>query len=410
MRANVYGDIARWAIVWGWVLRLFVLQAWVVAVLWIWRAVAAAVGLPKVPDLLHPAFDASPITGPSLTVIVPALNEEDKVAACLESLIAQDYESLQIVAVNDRSTDRTGSVMDALARKHPGRLQVLHITELPDGWLGKTHAMALAARQSTTEYLLFTDADILFRSDALRRSMGFAVATGADHLVTIPTLILKRWDESALLGFLQVCALWAARPWKVADAKAKRDAVGVGAFNLLSRSGYFAVGGFEALRMEIVEDLTIARKVRRAGLKQRVAFGKDLVSLHWAAGAIGVVRITTKNMFSAFGFRMSIAVAACGWLVTFCVLPEFEVLAGLWWRSLLLPGSITLSALYLVYRSMRKYSGISAWYVIMVPFAAVLVIYAMMRSVVTTLRQGGVVWRGTFYPLKELKRHVAPLW
>ena len=94
-------------------------------------------------------------------------------------------------------------------------------------------------------------------------------------MVTLPTLILKRWDEEAMIGFFTVCSLWAARPWKVADPKAKRDAVGVGAFNLLCRSAYEAVGGFEALRMEIVEDLGIARRIRRAGLKQRVAFGVD---------------------------------------------------------------------------------------------------------------------------------------
>ena len=395
---------------WQWVGWLWTLQAWVVALLWMWRALGAAFGLPKVPDLLLRAFDPSPTIGPSLTVIVPALNEEAKVAACLESLIAQDYESLQIVAVDDRSTDSTGSVMDSLAARHPHRLRTLHITELPGGWLGKTHAMALAARQAPTDYLLFTDADILFRKDALRRSMSFAVASDADHLVTIPTLVLKRWDEAALLGFLQVCALWASRPWKVADPKAKRDAVGVGAFNLIRRSAYQAVGGFESLRMEIVEDLAIAKKVRRAGLKQRVAFGRDLVSLHWAAGAMGVVRITTKNMFSACGFRMLTVVAGCGWLMAFCVLPEAEFIAGIWWRSMLVPGALTLASMGLVYRSMRKYSGIPDWNVFLVPFAALLVIYAMLRSVITTLRQGGVVWRGTFYPLKELKRHVAPLW
>jgi len=397
--------------IWHWVMRLWVIEAWVVAILWLSRSIAAAYGFPKVPDLLDADFDGAPVTGPSLAVVVPALNEEATVGECLESLLAQEYRTLRIVAVNDRSTDGTGAVMDSLAAKHPERLRVVHITHLPPGWLGKTHAMAMAAALTPeAEYLLFTDADVLFRKDALRRTMQFAVASEADHMVTLPTMTLKRWDEAALIGFFEVCSLWAARPWKVPDPKAKRDAVGVGAFNLLRRSAYEKVGGYEALRMEIVEDLGIARRVRRARLKQRVAFGRDLVSVHWAAGAMGVVGVLTKNMFSAFGFRMILLLAACGWLASFCVLPAAGIAVSYWLLGLLLPGLLTLVAMTTVYLAMGKYSGISAWNVLLAPFAALLLMYALLRSMATTLRQGGVVWRGTFYPLKELRQHVPPLW
>ena len=397
--------------IWHWVMRFWVFESWGVAALWLWRGLGAVAGLPKVPDLLSAGFDDAARSGPTLTVVVPALNEEAKVGECLESLIRQEYESLRIVAVDDRSTDGTGALMDALAARYPERLRVVHITQLPEGWLGKTHAMAMAAAlEPQSEFILFTDADILFREDALRRTMDYVVKSEADHMVTAPTLILKRWDEAALLGFLQVCALWAARPWKVADPTAKRDAVGVGAFNLFRRSAYEAVGGFEALRMEIVEDLSMAKRIRRAGFRQRFAFGRDLVSLHWAAGAMGVVRITTKNMFSAFGFRLSMVLVACGWLVGFCVLPFVGIVAGFWWLVLMLPGVLTVAAMTAAYLAMGKHSGISAWNVLLVPFAAMLAAYAMGRSVVTTLRQGGVVWRGTFYSLKELREHVAPLW
>jgi len=399
------------SVIWHWVLRIWVIEAWVVAILWLWRSIGAAYGLPKVTDLLGEEFEDAPATGPSLTVVVPALNEEATVGECLERLLAQEYDPLRIVAVNDRSTDGTGTVMDALAAKYPERLRVVHIVELPDGWLGKTHAMATAAAlEPKSEYLLFTDADVLFRKDALRRTMKFVVESDADHMVTLPTMILKRWDEAALIGFFEVCSLWAARPWKVADPEAKRDAVGVGAFNLLRRSAYEQVGGYEALRMEIIEDLGIARRVRRAGLRQRVAFGRDLVSVHWAAGAMGVVDVLTKNMFSAFGFRMFVLLGACGWLVGFCVLPAAGIAASYWLLGLLLPGLLTIAAMTTVYLAMGKYSGISAWNVLLTPFAAVLLMYTLLRSMVTTLRQGGVIWRGTFYPLKELRRHLGPLW
>jgi GT2 family glycosyltransferase len=388
---------------WGW-------QAWVVAGLWTWRGMGAVFGLPKVPDLLRTDYDAAPADGPTLTVVVPALNEEKNVGACLESLLGQEYESLEIVAVDDRSTDGTGAVMDRLAAALPDsdkrRLRVIHVKELPEGWLGKTHAMGLAARSTASEYILFTDADVIYRPDALRRSMAFAVESGADHLVTVPTLDLRRWDEAALLGFFQICGMWAARPWKVADAKAKRDAVGIGAFNLLRRAAYEQVGGFEALKMAVVEDLSLGRRIKNAGMAQRVAFGRGLVTVHWASGAMGLVGVLTKNMFSAFHFRIALLLGACGWLVGFCVLPW----VGLGFAAVRVPAAITLLAMGMVYRAIGRTSGISAWYVLLSPVAALLMVYALLRSMATTLRQGGIVWRGTFYSLKELRENAVRLW
>ena len=272
--------------------------AWLVCFCWLYKVAEAAIGLPRIANLLLREHNRSPKGEPSLTVIVPARNEAADIGVCLTSLLGQDYPKLQIVAVDDRSTDQTGAIMDAMAARYPERLRVLHVQQLPENWLGKTHAMALAAGEVSTDWLLFTDADVLFRSDSLRRSLAYAVATGADHQVTMPTTIIKRWDEAALLGFFQVFGMWATRPWRVADPKAKRDAIGIGAFNLIRREAYEQVGGFEALRMEVIEDLGLARRIKRAGLAQRIAFGKGLVSLHWASGAMGLVEVMTKNIFS----------------------------------------------------------------------------------------------------------------
>jgi len=379
---------------------------WVVAVIWSMRVFDAFIGLPKVPDLLLPAHDLSPVGDPRVTVIVPARNEQADVAACLRSLLAQDYLNLRIIAVNDRSTDKTGAVMESLSST---RLRVIHIAELPDEWLGKTHAMAVAAQASIDEdmpeFLLFTDADILFRPDAIRRALANAVATGADHLVVAPTTIIRRWDEAAMLSFFQIFGLWAARPWKVSDPKAMRDAIGIGAFNLLRTSAYRKIGGFQALRMEIVEDLGLARRIKRARLAQRFAFGLGLVSVHWASGADGIVRVMTKNIFAATGFHISILLLGCMWLGGFCVMP----FAAVWRPALSIPCAITIAAICIAYYLLSARSGLSAWNALLTPFAGMLFIYALLRSMLTTLRQGGVVWRGTFYPLAELRKHSAPL-
>ena len=379
--------------------------AWVIALTWLLKTVGAARGLPTIPDLLLPQNNLAPADSPSITVIVPARDEAADIGATLQSLLAQDYANLHIIAIDDRSTDETGNIIDQLAQQNPEKLRALHVAELPLGWLGKTHAMALAAAQASTDYLLFTDADVIFHPAAIRLSLASAVATNADHHVTIPTTIIRRWDEAAILGFFQIFAFWGARPWRVADPKSMRDAIGIGAFNLLRRTAYLEIGGFESLRMEIVEDIGLARRIKRAGLAQRVAFGRGLVSIHWASGASGLVNVMTKNLWAAFHFYVWLALLGCIWLLIFCVAP----VAGLIFPFTRIACIVALFAVGWAYRLMSRHSGISAWNALFFPFGALVFIFALLRSMVFTLKQGGVIWRGTFYSLAELRKNAAPL-
>jgi len=380
------------------------LLAWLIALTWLWQAIAAARGLPRIPNLLLPQFNQSPTGDPSITVIVPARNEAADIAATLHSLLVQDYPNLQIIAVDDRSTDSTGAIIDSIAAQHPDRLRALHVTQLPSGWLGKTHAMALAARQAPTDYLLFTDADVIFHPTAICLSLANAVATHADHLVTFPTMLIKRWDEAAVLGFFQILGLWAARPWRIADPKATRDALGVGAFNLLLRSAYLEIGGYESLRMEIVEDLGLASRIKRSGLAQRIVYGRGLVSLHWAPGAVGLVNVMTKNLFAAFRFSTGRSFFGCLWLLAFCVTPA----VSLFFAPTRIPAILALSAVVWLYRLMSRNSGISVWNALFFPVSALVFVLSILRSTLTTLKQGGVIWRGTFYSLVELRKNATP--
>jgi glycosyltransferase involved in cell wall biosynthesis len=381
------------------------LFAWWIALTWLWKVLCGAFGLPRVPNLLLPQYNIAPPGSPSITVIVPARDEAPDIAATLHSLLAQDYPNLQIIAIDDRSTDRTGAIMDTIAAQHPAKLRALHVTELPAGWLGKSHAMALAAHQAPTDYLLFTDADVLFHPSAIRLALANAVVTNADHLITVPTTIIRRWDEGALLGFFQIFSFWAARPWRIANPKAKRDAIGIGAFNLLRRKAYLAIGGFESLRMEIVEDVGIGRRIKRAGLAQRIAFGHGLVSLHWASGVNGLIGVMTKNLWAAFRFYIGLALLGCLWLVTFCVSPFL----GLFFAPTRIPAILTFAAIAYAYRLLNRHSGISSWNALFYPFSALVFLFTLLRSMFLTLKQGGILWRGTFYSLTELRKNAAPL-
>lgn len=383
--------------------------AWFVALAWLWKAATALRGLPRIPNLLEPKFDRDPEGLPSIVVIVPARDEAGTLLSCLSSLLLQDYKNLTIVAVDDRSTDQTGEMMDTLAAQYPERLRVLHVKELPSGWLGKPHAMALAAKDAiameSPDYLLFTDADVIFQSEVIRRSLAQAVVTRADHFVTFPTPLVKTFGEGVLLGYLGVMGLWATRPWKAADPKAKRDFIGIGAFNLLRTETYETLGGFEALRMEILEDLVLARKVKLTRLRQQVATAPGMVSLHWAAGIMGVVKGMTKNLFAIFRFRIEVVVFACIALAILCLGP----VGFLFLSQTRFPAMIALGSIAALYSVSERHSKISPGYGLMFPVGALLFLYSLLRSSWITIRDGGVTWRGTFYPLAELRRQLVSI-
>lgn len=380
------------------------IAAWAIALFWTAVIAVALRKLPSVPNVLDEKY-ARPIAEPPLiSVIVPARNEAADIEATLCSLLAAEGVRLEIIAVDDRSNDATGAIMDRVAAE-ASNVTAAHVTELPAGWLGKPHAMAIGAKRASAEWLLFTDGDVLFAKDVLLRAMNFAASSGADHAIVFPTLVLDGFGERMLIAFFQAASALYSRFWRIPLEGAK-EAVGVGGFNLIRADVYRSIGGFEALRMEVIEDLRLGVEVKRQGFKQRVAFGFDLVRIRWAIGAAGVIRNITKNTFAAFRFRVWRTLAMCVVLAVFCLGP-FAALAGPWWIRV--SGLLVVLMLFLFYGYYRRYTSIAAWYAVTFPLAACLSIYAILRSMVVTLARGGVVWRGTLYPLSELKKHAGPL-
>lgn len=390
---------------------LFAVLAWGMAALWLARILPALRMLPGVPDLFRPeTLPTAPAAAlPSLTVIVPAKDEAAAIEACLRSLLASDYPDLTVIAVDDRSTDGTGAVMDRIAAEtsHRAALQVMHITDLPAGWLGKPHAMAQAAANASSQWVLFTDADVLFAPATLRRTMEFAVASAADHCVLYPTLILRHWTERALTAFFQSVSVLAGQPWKIPDPQAKRAYIGVGAFNLIRRPAYESLGGFAALRMEVLEDMRLGYRVKQAGYAQRVLFGKDCIRIRWAESAAGMLNNLSKNLFSVFRFRPLMVIAASLGCLLVCLVPYAALFVS---GTARWAGIAVVLALILINLQYRRQTGISPLYALLLPLAAVAFAATLLRSMALVLRRGGVLWRGTLYPLKELRRNAGPLW
>jgi glycosyltransferase involved in cell wall biosynthesis len=379
------------------------------AVIWLSRVIDTSLGVRTLVNITRPEWDRSPATpagNPRVTIVVPARNEEASIRQALSQLLALDYDNYEVIAIDDRSTDRTGEIMDDLAvgsdgRPRRSRLRIVHIKELPPRWMGKAHAMWSAAKESTADWILFTDADVMFRPDCLRRAIAYAEAERADHLVLFPRTIMKRPGEKMMLAFFQLMFVFGHRPWKVADPKAK-DHIGVGAFNLVRRRVYEAVGTYEGLRFEVVDDMKLGKVIKNAGFRQRNVLGGDLLELHWAHGARGVVRNLTKNFFAVMSFQSWRAIGFCVAAAFLNIVPFAGVFLADGWARI--PYASALACLFFLYFGMSLFSDVRPWYVLLHPFGTLLFIYTMLRSMFFALRNKGVEWRGTMYPLDELRR------
>jgi cellulose synthase/poly-beta-1,6-N-acetylglucosamine synthase-like glycosyltransferase len=375
----------------------------VLALAWFSRIVQAALGVPKIADISKEPWDRHPNDIPRVSIIVPARNEEEDIEECLRGMLALDYDNYEVVAVDDRSTDRTGEIVEgvAAAREAHGRLKVIRVAELPSGWLGKAHAMWTAASQATGDWLLFTDADVLFKPDVLRRALAYAEAEKADHVVVFPRMIMKHPGERMMIAFFQTLFTFGHRPWKVADPDSK-DHMGVGAFNMVRRSVYDAVGTYRALRMEVLDDMKLGKVIKNARFRQRNVFGEDLISIHWAQGAMGVVHNLTKNFFAVLCFQWWRGIASVFGLLFLNLGPFVGVWLTHGWERV--PYTVALSSIFLIYLGMSFKSSIPPYYFFLHPISTLLFGYTLVRSMFLTLWNDGVTWRGTTYPLDELRK------
>lgn len=372
------------------------------ALFWLRSVIDAAFGMRTLMDVSQPAWDYEPINPKRVSIIVPARNEREHLERALAALLELDYPNYEVIAVDDRSSDETGAIMERLAATHANgeRLRVIHVTSLPDGWLGKPHAMWTAAQHATGEWLLFTDADIHFRADVLRRASNYAETNSLDHLVIFPTHTDWSFSKKVMLAGFNMLFMFGHRPWKIADPKS-RDHIGVGAFNMIRREVYEKVGTFQALQMEIIEDMRLGKLVKDAGYRQHNVLGPDLLLLDWGDHALDIVHNLTKNSFPLMHFSVARTVGAFFLLLGLNLLPFIGTLCAHGWAKA--PYALALFSVFCMYVGMSWYSPISPLFVLLHPVATLLLGYTMMKSMFHALHNDGIVWRGTRYPLEQLK-------
>ena len=372
-----------------------------VAFFWVFHGLRVAYGalhLPWIKDFA-PAKEAD---CPRISLVFAARDEEEKLPAALATLTAIDYPNLEIIAVNDRSQDSTGRILEDFARSH-SRLRVVHVTALPAGWLGKPHALQKAYENSTGEWLLFTDADVRFAPDVLRRGMSLVKERNLDHLTLFGDVETEGFWERVLITFFGLAFSIATDPYRVSNPHS-RAYVGVGAFQMIKRPVYEACGTHQRLAMEVVDDMKLGKLVKLGGFRACVGVAQDAVVVRWHAGLGNLIRGVTKNFFAGLGYRLPFVVLAISGMLLMNVAPFVGVIFGHGWIRVLAGIAVVIALCF--HAGVDTVMRVSPLYALTHPVGAILFSYMLLRSTVVTLWHGGVTWRDTFYPLEELRRGV----
>lgn len=369
------------------------------ATLAVWSVGAVRLGLGNLSILYLRDLPPAGEDAPPVSVVIAARDEARHVEAALASVLGQRYPSLEVVVVDDRSSDGTTEILRRMERE-TARLRVIRVDELPPGWLGKNHALVRGAEAASGEWLLFSDADVVMDPRTVSRAVGFAEREGIDHLAVAPELAMPTPLLDLFAGSFVVFFSQYAEPWKARDPRSRRH-VGVGAFNLVRASVYRAVGGHRPIAMRPDEDVKLGKLIKRAGFRQEVLFGRGQLSVEWYASLGEVVRGLEKNAFAGLEYSVPAVVASSLALLLLNVWPFLAVLLTDGATRLL--NAATAAVMMALYLASTRASGADPRGAPFFPLATLLFVFIVVRSMVLALRRGGIRWRGTHYPLDELR-------
>lgn len=361
--------------------------------LWVYFGFSLGNYLKSKPIFRYDPYSNPEIDYPLLSVIAPACNEEESIEQAVTRLINQDYPNLEVIVVNDRSTDSTEQILANLKMKYP-QLKVITITDLPPNWLGKNYAMYRAAKEAKGEWLLFTDADIMFSPGSLKKSVYYALENQLDHLTISPNFIVNGLLANAVTTLFLFAVTFVFMMHKSA---------GIGAFNLIKRSVYKKIGTHEVIALQPIDDLALGKLVVKKGYKQSFGYSKGFLSLKGYSNFSDATKGLEKNQFAGTNYSIIATLVSCGFVFLIHVYPFIGVLFGPLWAKVLCATSILI--IFTLYQYSKKYIDTSLKYALLHPISGSWYVYAVLNSMINILRRGGLEWRGTFYCLEDLKKH-----
>jgi cellulose synthase/poly-beta-1,6-N-acetylglucosamine synthase-like glycosyltransferase len=334
---------------------------------------------------------------PPLAIIIAVRNEEEDLEKALESVCNINYSSHRIIVVNDRSTDRTGEILQTFSSRYP-QIQVTTITSLPDSWLGKNNALYQGYLSSTEEWMLFADADIVFHPDAINKAVGYAVKQQLDHLTMLPELISRSAILNSVFATFSIMLTIDMKPWEAKNPKSKASS-SIGAFNLVRQTAYEKMGTHARIKLRPDDDLQLGQMMKKEGLRQDVLAGKGYVCLEWYKNLRELGRGVQKNSFAVANYNIAQTIASVLFMLLSVALPmpvmfifgtpEIRIMAAI---------MLAFHIIYMIIVPPNKW-----WYAFMIPFSAFFLAWHFLKAAIVTTAQGGIYWRDSFYSLKMLK-------
>jgi glycosyltransferase involved in cell wall biosynthesis len=339
---------------------------------------------------------------PSISIVVAARNEEESIEKATRSLLQQEYPKYELIVVNDRSTDRTGDILGNLQQSHSD-LKSIAIQELPNGWLGKCNALHQGAKAATGDWLLFTDADVSMRSDTLKVTIDYALTEKADHLTMAPRCEMPSWLLRAFVATFAFFLKLHVKPSRISNSRTTAH-VGIGAFNMVRRDVYLAVGGHEPIRLRPDDDLKLGKLLKSKGYHQRFANGVGLISVPWYRSIRELTRGLEKNSFAGIDYSISKWIASNVLVLALFVLPFLLLLVTHGWSFWFSAASCALILFMGAFNAIK--SGYRLDHGLFFPIGCLLFLFVFNRAILLTFWRKGIVWRNCFYGLDELKKNV----
>lgn len=366
---------------------------------WVGTSIYLTINRRKIKFLTEIApLQAQPVS--PVVIIIPVRNEEANLEEALASVCQLNYPNYRILVINDRSTDRTPEILETFARREP-KISVLHVGELPPGWLGKNHALFQGYMASTEEWMLFTDADVIYNPEALSKAMHYARQQSLDYLTILPEIKSRSRVLVSIISTFKIMLEFKLRPWDARKPQTNAY-MGVGAFMLVKRVAYEKAGTHLAIALRPDDDLKLGELLKKAGFRQDVLYGDKQIWLEWYTSIREFTQGLMKNTFAVANYNVFIALLGIiGTLIAFVLpWPLLLLFGGATERYLALVIFLFQTILYLPWKSME----IKAWHVLLMPLAGLLISYIILKATYLTLKQGGIYWRDSFYALTELRK------
>ena len=367
---------------------------------WLVLPLRAALNHRRLPLLAEFDYDES-VNWPRVSVLVPARNEASTLQAAMQSLLRVDYPNLEIIIVDDRSGDATGKIIEQL-EEEDSRIRSLRIDTLADGWLGKVYAMHRGLEICTGEWLLFTDADVHFSPQILKRAIACCERQHKDFVTLLPEFFDTRPLLAAAQAAFAMILLSALDRDKITAARS-RAAMGIGAFNLARKSFLDKREGLEWLRMEVADDAGLGLMMKRRGAAIDIRSGRGLLKVDWYPSLRAMMDGVMQRVILGANYRLPVYLLHCV-LVCLCLVAPLGLTLALLPQSLLAWLCVAAYLLpMIILRTVTAHFDLppkAAWGL---PLGLMIIAFGMLRTLLFCFRYGGIHWRGSVYSLKDLR-------